>query len=80
MFESEYFKNVISKSLFPCLYIILTYVLKAPVRTTSEANLSVTGENRLSPAEEITSRMITPILHLSQVCIYVYMYVYIIIR
>jgi len=79
MFESEYFKNVISKSLFPCLYIILTYVLKAPVRTTSEANLSVT-ENRLSPAEEITSRMITPILHLSQVCTYVYMYVYIIIR
>ncbi|XP_018339764.1 PREDICTED: DNA topoisomerase 2-binding protein 1-A isoform X3 [Trachymyrmex septentrionalis] len=39
----------------------------APVRTTSEANLSATGENRPSPAKEITSRMITPIRHLSQV-------------
>ncbi|XP_018314728.1 DNA topoisomerase 2-binding protein 1-A isoform X2 [Mycetomoellerius zeteki] len=38
----------------------------APVRTTSE-NLLIAGENRPSPAEEITSRMITPKRHLSQV-------------
>ena len=53
-------------------------VLKAPVRTTSDANLSVAGENRPNPAEEITSRMITPIRHLSQVkvCMYVCTYYY----
>ncbi|KAG5323618.1 TOPB1 protein, partial [Pseudoatta argentina] len=36
------------------------------VRMTSDANLSAAGENKPNPAEEITSRMITPIRHLSQ--------------